>query len=61
MHRTIESAFAAQYVEDRIRQADAARQTHAARRPRPAGTRARRRFLRSRAPVATPRALRPGR
>jgi hypothetical protein len=38
MHRTIESAIAAQHTEERLRQAGQARQARAARPPRPAGS-----------------------
>jgi hypothetical protein len=61
MHTTIESAFAAQYAEDRIRRADAERLARAARHPRPAGTRGRRWFRRSGAVVSAARPLQSGR
>ena len=47
MHSTIESAFAASYADDRIRQAAMARQARAARRLASTDRRPRRWFIRS--------------
>jgi hypothetical protein len=60
MHSTIESALASQYVEDRIRQADAVRQIRAMRRAERTDTRGRRWFRRSEAAVVTARAAHSG-
>jgi hypothetical protein len=61
MQSTIESALAAQYLDDRIRGANASRQARVARQLRPAGPRGLRWFRRLDAVVTTGRPLQSGR
>lgn len=61
MRSTIESAFAAAHVQERMRQAEASRAARAAQRETPAGTRGRRWFRRSHAAAAKRRPLHLGR